>query len=214
MGTVSTSPASDPDDKIILEKVREGQAAQDSGNMYEAKQASDAAFDILVTKYWNYVWTNIIRKVPSDRVPDVVQAIWLDVRRQLLDLHAHYEGASLRKWLLTIMRGHIANDYRQSKREQGQQERLRQHVIQQSKQPHGENLPEQELMEKHRLASFSKAWERLSPSDKELLTWRYQDGLSILEITALLNKKDATVRKLLERARNRLRKNFQEEGGE
>lgn len=65
--------------------------------------------------------------------------------------------------------------------------------------------PEQQAERRENYERLYRAIEQLSPEQQQVIRLRYGNGMRLVEIAAMLDRPDGTVRKLLERALQKLR---------
>lgn len=76
-------------------------------------------------------------------------------------------------------------------------------------------MPEQQAERRENYERLSRAIEQLSAEQRQVIRLRYGEGLRLVEIADMLDRPDSTVRKLLERALQKLRELYEqsERGG-
>jgi RNA polymerase sigma factor (sigma-70 family) len=79
----------------------------------------------------------------------------------------------------------------------------------------GELTPERSAIRQEQYEHLYRSLAQLSPLEQQLIRLRYGNGLRLVEIAALLEKPDGTVRKLLARTLGKLRAGYEqlEKGG-
>lgn len=141
-----------------------------------------------------------------------------DAEDLLLDVFvAALEYASLRAlslekqrlWLWRVTRNKLVDYYRKCS--------LRQHLpldhASETTYQDGELVPEWAALRHEEQRSLRAAIEDLPPLQKEVLLLRFVDGLRSPEIARVLGKRDTTVRVMLSRTLNLLRKTFEKQQG-
>jgi len=142
------------------------------------------------------------RRLPPDQAADAVADTFL---RALTDLERFdRQPGGFEPWLFGIARHVIADTHRATAR------RLR--LV-----PHDEPVapagPLESLLDGEEIDAMRRAFERLSPADKELLELRVVAGLSADEVAIVLGKQPGSVRMAQSRAISRLRGALHEETG-
>jgi RNA polymerase sigma-70 factor (ECF subfamily) len=133
------------------------------------------------------------RTNPAEEAADVYQEALVVAWRRI---HTAPEDAAVELgWLLAIARRTLANHRRGRVRRLAATERLRAEVERAS-------VPPAEEPDEH--DAVRAALDRLSPTDREVITLTYWDGLTAEQVATVLEIAPTAVRKRLERARARL----------
>jgi RNA polymerase sigma-70 factor (ECF subfamily) len=132
---------------------------------------------------------------------DVVQETFIRALARARDLR---EEASLFPWLVRIAL-RVASDYRRKVRRETLTDTVSDGICEKSLSPEAE-LEERESNERVR-----KALAALKPYPRELMTLRYFASLSVAELAAVFGKSEVAIRKDLQRARDRVRVELEDE---
>ncbi len=174
---------------------------QGSSTPIEARQAHTAK---LYQVYAPTLFEYIRRHTPDlNDAEDILAEVFTGALRQ--DLTTLTPGEQ-RAWLWTVARNKVNDQYRQGRR--------RQHVSLESLGEIGEMLqdattPEQLALQQEEVACLRSYLQRLSAEQQEVLQLRFIGGLRCTEIAVLLRKRDGTIRSILSRALNELRKYYE-----
>ncbi|GCE21769.1 RNA polymerase sigma factor [Dictyobacter kobayashii] len=107
-----------------------------------------------------------------------------------------------RAWLWTIARNKI-NDYYRRRHRQPQISLADMEEIA------GDKDPEEQALQQEEAAFLHGYLQSLSPIQQEVLQMRFAGELRCIEIATLLNKREGTIRSILSRALNELRKHYE-----
>jgi RNA polymerase sigma-70 factor, ECF subfamily len=174
---------------------------QGSSTPLEARKAHTAS---LYELYAPALFEYIRRHAPDlNDAENILAEVFTGALRQ--DLTTLTPG-ELRAWLWTVARNKVNDQYRQEQRHQ--------QVSLESLGEVGEMLqdattPEQLALRQEEAAYLRSYLQRLSAEQREVLQLRFIGGLRCTEIAALLKKRDGTIRSILSRALNELRKYYE-----
>ncbi len=156
-----------------------------------------------VERYADCVYSYVRRRVMprAETVEDLVQEVFLAAWNSLRGFRGE---ASLRNWLLGIARHKIEDYYRKRLREPEVADEI------------DEELPEQVFIPKYedqldRAANFEKTYRILAKLPENyglVLLWRYMEQRSAREMAQLTGKTEKAIERLLARARDRFRKEW------
>jgi RNA polymerase sigma-70 factor (ECF subfamily) len=159
-------------------------------DLVELARSDREAFGILYDRYFDAVYHYIARRVGSPRVAeDIAGAVW----ERALTAIDRYEvrGVPFAAWLYRIAGNLVANHHRR--------QRLRRRV---QFDRHHDVSPESKIDDRRMLY---EAMDKLSDSDREVVSLYYFAGMKPAEICQVLDCSVAAVHKRLHRARERLR---------
>lgn len=162
-----------------------------------AARSDREAFGVLYDRYFDAVYNYIARRVGDPRTAeDIAGAVW----ERALTAIDRYEvrGVPFAAWLYRIAGNLVANHHRRHQ--------LRQKV--QFDRPHDVS-PSGSIDDR---SVVEEALQRLSESDREVITLYYYAGLKPAEISQVLECSVAAVHKRLHRARERLRGHIEGDG--
>lgn len=156
-----------------------------------------------VERYADCLYSYVRRRVmpQAETVDDLVQEVFLAAWNSLRSFRGE---ASLRNWLLGIARHKIEDYYRKRLREPEVLDEI------------NEELPEQVFIPRYedqldRAANFEKTYRvlaKLPESYGLVLLWRYLEQRSAREMAQLTGRTEKAVERLLARARDRFRKEW------
>jgi RNA polymerase sigma-70 factor, ECF subfamily len=166
-------------------------------------------FRELYDRTYNRVYAFVLRRVSHDTAPDVVAETYLAVWRRIRDVPADTRMADA--WVFKTAYRVLANSRRGSKRRSALVDRIRQRPVDLLL-----NVPTTNDAD----TALNRALEKLSPEQREIITFRYWDDLDTDQIARIMgcSKNAAAVR--LTRAQQALRAAFeasitrQEDNGE
>ena len=169
-------------------------------NLVEAvRSGKTQRFAELVSRYRNLVYATVLARVHDpDDADDLAQDTFLAGFRQLDQLEDPHKFGP---WLRRIA-------------ENGAMNFLRQLEVRERCQPDPSPpvpTPDQQVEQAERHALIWEAVDRLPPEQREVLLLFYMDGSSMRDIAAFLQVSRGTVRSRLQRARERLKKDFEKE---
>lgn len=153
-------------------------------------------FGILYDRYSDKVYRKCLSFVKNEpKAQDMAQDVLLKAFTQL----AKFKGTSrFSTWLYSITYNYCVEQYRRSNR-------ITQVDIDEGPDlADPEEIAEEELLEA-RADKLRKALERISVEDKMILLMKYQDDVSIRDLTEHLNISDSAVKMRLARARAKVR---------
>jgi RNA polymerase sigma-70 factor (ECF subfamily) len=157
------------------------------------------AFEQLVERWQERLWRHAWRLTgDEDAAWDAMQEAWIGIGRGLQRLA---EPAAFPAWAYRIV-SHKCRDWLRRQRRQRQLVELYCEEVQESCEPAEEQY-----------ASLKEAMAQLSGPDRAILSLRYEDSFNTVEIAAILEVPEGTVKSRLFHARKRL-KNFLENSDE
>ena len=163
-------------------------------------------FEALYERYAHLILAYAARRTASyEDAADVLADTFTVVWRRIDDVPA---GDEARLWLYGVARRTLANHHRSDRRRRRLDERLQGEVArvvaaaQRTREPAAE------------IARISNAFNRLSPTDREVLTLVGWEGLDHGEVARVLDCSRARVRVRLHRARTRLLRSLNADGAD
>ncbi len=170
------------------------------GEVLQKDRKATAEF---IERYADCVYSYVRRRLmpQAETVEDLVQEVFLAAWNSLRS----YRGeASLRHWLLGIARHKIEDYYRKRLREPEVPDEI------------NEELPEQVFIPRYedqidRAATFEKTYRILAKLPENyglVLLWRYMEQRSAREMAQLTGRTEKAIERLLARARDRFRKEW------
>ncbi len=137
---------------------------------------------------------------PGD-AEDILTEVFIGaLRHDLTEMSADEQRA----WLWRVARNKVADTYRQAHRHQDVSLDALEETLA------GGTTPEQLTLQQEEAAYLRGYLQRLPAAQQEVLQLRFIGGLRCTEIAALLNKREGTIRSVLSRALNGLRKYYEQ----
>jgi len=153
----------------------------------------EEVFDKYHVELFNFVLCKVGYKVFI--AEDITQELFLKLWKK----RAHYnpDKASIRTWIYIIARNHIIDHYRTQKNTVPlkAEERIRSNEI-----------LEIDVEKKQMIKVAQNVMCQLNDSERELIQLRYIQGLSIKEVSKIINKKRSATKVAIHRAIKKLRK--------
>jgi len=154
-------------------------------------------FQVLYEANYSAILGYALRRAPRDDAADVVAETFLTAWRRLRDVP---DGAEARLWLYATARRVLANRARSERR----RNRLTALLTRTTQTPSTEAAPAVS-------DAVAAAFDRLQPEERELLALVAWEGLSAVEIAAIVGCSPNAVRIRLHRARRKLARRLDEE---
>lgn len=160
----------------------------------QAQAGRREAFESLV-KVWERPFFSYARAYTGSEAAawDIVQETWLVIIRKLNSLS---HPAKFQSWVFRILNNKCADHFRNASSDK----RLKQSLVEK---PHYENAESDEN------ESLQHAVRRLTSEQKTLVLLRFNQGMSILEISKILDIPEGTVKSRLHRTLNELKQIYQ-----
>lgn len=172
---------------------------QDRKYVWIYQSGDYSGFEALYEKYIDLIFAFIYRKT-SDRelAEDICSQVWIKVLKSL-EFFWEKDNANFKSWLYRIAQNTVIDHYR------CQKEKIS-----------ADNIVEVWVSEdfaahmdaKGQLATAVKYLQSLKPVEREILTLRIWDDLSYKHIAKLVDRKEATCKKIFSRAIVKLRANI------
>jgi RNA polymerase sigma-70 factor (ECF subfamily) len=147
-------------------------------------------FEALYARYYRQVLGYVLRRAPTPIAADVVAEVFVVAWRRLQEL-----PEEPLPWLLGVARKTLANERRGSRRRAALLDVLRETGVSES----GDEMWRDKLAQ-----PLAEAFDRLSGTDRELVSLIAWDGLTTREVAQALGISHAACRVRLHRARRRL----------
>jgi RNA polymerase sigma factor (sigma-70 family) len=176
-----------------IEGERMKQLDKDERN--EAQNGEDAS---LYERFAPSIFAYIYRQVASQQdAEDLLLEVFMAA--QLNDALSTLDEERQSAWLRRVARNKVIDRYRHSAL-------LTMLPLEQALEREDESLsPEERAEQRERYETLYKAIEQLAPEQRLLVRLRYGDGLRLVDIAAMLEKPQGTVRKMLSRTLSQLR---------
>ncbi|MBZ5856747.1 RNA polymerase sigma factor [Flavihumibacter profundi] len=168
------------------------------------RKGDQQAFAQLVTKYQNYVFTIILRYLPSrEDAEEVAQDVFVKAYRSLGDFRGESKFST---WLYTITTTTCITFLRKNKLDV--QSLDNEKVFAQADNMDG-GMRANQVEQKSRVAMVNQAIKMLSPEDAQVITLFYKGEQSLDEIAQVLGQETNAVKVRLHRARQRLKEKME-----
>ncbi|MDD4531511.1 MAG: sigma-70 family RNA polymerase sigma factor [Candidatus Pacebacteria bacterium] len=160
------------------------------------KEAFAELFDLYYDRILNYVWR---RTLDQDSSKDILSNVFLKVLKNLDSFEWRGGPFSFTAWIFRIASNEVNQYFRQSR-----------YYSELSFDPGDDNKAVEEIerkmdKDKHLLV-LNKAIRQLKPVYQEIISLRYFEELSYIEISEIMKKNESTVRVYCQRAREDLEK--------
>ena len=156
----------------------------------------EAYFSLLYQKYAGKVYGKCLSLLKQeDLARDAMQDIFMKI---LLNLSAFEEKSSFSTWIYSITYNYCIDLIRKKKKEQS---------IFSDDMEQGHHVPDEEISDEHLLEMDVKylrqVLEKLNDDDRIILLMKYQDDMSIRDISAILKKTESAIKMKLKRAKHK-----------
>lgn len=169
-----------------------------------AKGGSQRAFTNLYNTYHRSIYNNIYNIVKNtDVADDLLSETFL---KAFTNINKFTKDISFEMWLKTIANHHSIDFIRSVTKNKNDvyidDDQLSEFI-------HSDySNPEKEMIKKEEYAQFENALQGLISRPKEVLTYRYQDGLSYQEIADKLGLNIGTIKHYIHKYKNKLKANI------
>lgn len=168
------------------------------------RSGDQQAFATLVTRYQNYIFTIILRYIPSrEDAEEVAQDVFVKAYRSLADFRGESKFST---WLYTIATTSSLTFLRKKKLDI-------QSLDNEKVFAHADNIDggmrANQVEQKSKIAMVNQAIKLLSPDDAQVITLFYKGEQSLEEIALILGQEMNTVKVRLHRARQRLKEKME-----
>ncbi|ULQ53467.1 RNA polymerase sigma factor [Flavihumibacter fluvii] len=168
------------------------------------RKGDQQAYAQLVSKYQNYIFTIILRYLPSrEDAEEVAQDVFVKAYRSLADFRGDSKFST---WLYTIATTTSITFLRKNKLDI-------QSLDNDKVFAHADNIDggmrANQVEQKSKIAMVNKAIQLLSPDDAQVITLFYNGEQSLEEIAQVLGQETNTVKVRLHRARQRLKEKME-----
>jgi len=174
--------------------------------LVERAKSDKEAFAELYDKYCSQILGYVIRRTSNIEVAqDVTSQVFFKAYKNIG--HFHWQGISFSSWLYRIAANEIANYFRDTKRRQIYSNKDPDEIEASDSSPQDELTQAEEDLRKHEeYLSLHENLSKLSIKYQEVITLRYFERKHLKEIGEILDKSEGTVKSLLYRGLNNLRK--------
>jgi RNA polymerase sigma factor (sigma-70 family) len=176
----------------------------DNDIIHLVRNGDQQAYAQLVNKYQNYIFTIILRYLPSrEDAEEVAQDVFVKAYRSLADFRGDSKFST---WLYTIATTSSITFLRKNKLEV-------QSLDNEKVFAHADNidggLRANQVEQKSKIAMVNQAIQMLSPDDAQVITLFYKGEQSLEEIAQVLGQETNTIKVRLHRARQRLKEKME-----
>lgn len=163
------------------------------------------AFSLLYDEYYSRIFAYILKRVANVEVAqDITSETFLKALKNLWAFK--WKGVPFSSWLYRIASNEIANFFRKKKKIVPLENIPE---LSANSNPFSEIIESQEKLEKHReFLVLHEKISQLSPKEQEIIHLRFFEKKKIKEICEITGKKEGTVKSLLHRSLEKLRKLF------
>ena len=187
---------------VILPAMQSG--LTDNDIIQLVQKGDQQAYAQLVSKYQNYVFTIILRYIPSrEDAEEVAQDVFVKAYRSLADFRGESKFST---WLYTITTTTSISFLRKNKLEV-------QSLDNEKIFAHADNidggLSANQVEQKSKIAMVNQAIKLLSPDDAQVITLFYKGEQSLEEIAQILGQETNNIKVRLHRARQRLKEKME-----
>lgn len=178
---------------------------QERALVERAKNDSEA-FGVLYDKYYSQIFGYVLRRTASiDSAQDVTSEVFFKALKNIRQFH--WRGVSFSSWLYRIAVNEIANSFRGNRRRQVLVEEASNSASFSNPSPEVEITRAEEELQKHgEFLALHENIAKLSLKYQEVITLRFFEKKQLKEIGVILQKSEGTIKSLLHRGLERLRK--------
>ena len=177
--------------------------------LVERAKTDREAFGKLYDRHYDQILNYIVRRTANIQVSqDITSEVFI---KALHGIHKYrWNEVPFSAWLYRIASNEIVNYYRNRKRQKDtESEIIKWHNTETSSAETGLIQAEEELRRNQEYLLLHQQLSILPSKYQEVITLRYFDKKQIKEISEILGKKEGTVKSLLHRGLEKLRKNLQ-----
>jgi RNA polymerase sigma-70 factor (ECF subfamily) len=180
--------------------------AEKEREMVSRAQENPRSFAPLYDHYFPKIYNYIYHRVQNTQLAeDLVADTFYKALANIGRFKWQGQGYSFAGWLYTIARNQVIDQFRR------QEPQLLEESSLELAAPGSDN-PENKVMQEVTKEELLGIMQTLSPNQQDALLLRFQEGLNIKEIAAVLNKNEGAVKALLFRGLKSMRKKL--EGGD
>ena len=180
--------------------------AEEEKKLIERAKKDPEVFSELYEKYYSQMFGYILKRVANLEIAqDVTSETFLKALKNLWQFR--WRNIPFSSWLYRIANNEIVNYFRKHKAKIVPLEKISEPISNDN--PEIEFIEVQEELKKHR--DFLRAQRKISKLDtkyQEVIVLRFFEKKQIKEIAEILGKKEGTIKSLLHRGLEKLRKDF------
>ncbi len=164
------------------------------------------AFGELYDEYYNRIFGYVLRRTASiDVAQDITSEVFFKALKNIKNFH--WRGVPFSAWLYRIATHEITNDFRRKKRRQLLAEEVANSIGASNFSAEAEIAQAETELQKHEgFISIHKNISKLPIKYQEVITLRFFEKKQLKEIGTILGKREGTIKSLLHRGLERMRK--------
>jgi len=176
-------------------------------NLVERAKYSSEAFGELYNMYYDQIFGYALRRSADiDMAKDITSGVFIKALKNIRRFE--WRGVSFSHWLYRIANREIINHHNKRKRETSYEIAVTDNTT-----PQDELIKAKSEINKHdEYLALQNYISKLSLKYQEVIALRYFEDLSIAEIAQILKKPEGTVKSLLHRSIEQLRKMMESQG--
>jgi RNA polymerase sigma-70 factor (ECF subfamily) len=177
--------------------------------LVETARTDINAFGQLYDEYYSRIFSYILKRVAGiDPAQDITSEVFF---KALKSLHKfHWKGVPFSAWLYRIANNEIANHFRRNGHRQLELDTVTNSVDYSETSPEDETLAAEAELKKHEdFLALHESITRLAVRYQEVIVMRYFENKRVREIAEILGKREGTVKSLLHRGLEKLRKSME-----
>ncbi len=174
--------------------------------LVERAKNNTEAFGELYDRYYSQIFGYVLRRTASIEIAqDVTSEVFFKTLKNLGQFH--WRGTPFSSWLYRIATHEIANYFRKNKHGQFSLEKVSNSISISEPSAEAELIEaEAELKRHEEFLTLHENISRLSIKYQEVITLRFFENKQVKEISEILGKREGTVKSLLHRCLEKLRK--------
>jgi len=174
--------------------------------LVERTKNNAEAFGELYDRYYSQIFGYVLRRTASiDIAQDVTSEVFFKALKNLGQFH--WRGTPFSSWLYRIASHEIANYFRRNKQEQFCLKEVYNSISISNPSAEAELLEAEAEIKRHEeFLTLHQSISKLSIKYQEVITLRFFENKQIREIGEILGKREGTVKSLLHRGLEKLRK--------
>lgn len=179
---------------------------EDERKLIEKAKKDPEAFSKLYDEYYSQIFGYILKRVANlDITQDICSETFLKVLKNLWKFR--WQNVPFSSWLYRIANNEIANFFRKRKYKSVSLEKISEPV--EFSNPFSETLKAEEELKKYQdFLRIQKEISKLKIKYQEVIVLRFFEKKEIREIAQILGKKEGTIKSLLHRGLETLKKKF------
>jgi RNA polymerase sigma-70 factor (ECF subfamily) len=174
--------------------------------LVERARNNPEAFGELYDKYYSHILGYIIKRTASVEIAqDITSEVFFKALKNLYKFH--WRNVPFSSWLYRIANNETANYFRRNGRRQSELDKIANSITYSEPSPESELLTaEAEVKKSEDFLMLQKSLAGLSARYQEVIVLRFFENKQIMEIAGILGKREGTIKSLLHRGLEKLRK--------